>query len=499
MTLRKPLRYALALTLALLMGLVAAGTIPLPGWRLPLGLLLVASVVAVAVPLVVPKWRNTLALFLLWLVLEDLLRKFMGNDLRIALVKDAIFLVVLAGLLGEKRVHKGWSGATGGAGVAFFLLFAWALVMSVPTGLEDLRLPLSALRLYFFYAPLVLVGYVLARDIADLEKWVLRFIAIGAGAILVGIVQAFLGPTFLAPEKETPGLGLLVVIRGTEESGEIFRPSGTFVSSGRYASMAVVIFAIALAATFLMRPPRRKLAFAGLVLASAGIWISGGRGGVVAAFIILVFSLLAVPISGFRVAAKKWFFGVAAGIAALAIIAFLLPSMFGNRVIWYRSTLDPRSDQTEWTSRATSYWGDTLEGIEIGGVLGRGTGSESLGRQYILEGGLTTNIGLYRVEGGYGSIAIELGAVGLILWVAWSLLWVIRQWRCIQAVKGTALAGAGVALFIWILFFLFLGIFGGLASFQNYFPNAYFWLLSGILFSLPAIAKGADVSPDVAP
>ena len=46
-------------------------------------------------------------------------------------------------------------------------------------------------------------------------------------------------------------------------------------------------------------------------------------------------------------------------------------------------------------------------------------------------------------------------------------------------------AAAGFVLFAWMIFFLFIGFAGGLQAFQNYIANAYFWLLSGLMFALP--------------
>ena len=41
----------------------------------------------------------------------------------------------------------------------------------------------------------------------------------------------------------------------------------------------------------------------------------------------------------------------------------------------------------------------------------------------------------------------------------------------------------------WMVNWLVISFFGGLANFQNYIPNAYFWLLSGVLFALPTLRE----------
>jgi len=182
----------------------------------------------------------------------------------------------------------------------------------------------------------------------------------------------------------------------------------------------------------------------------------------------------------------------ALGLGAVFLISALVPDLFTSRLDWYLQTLDPRSSENEWSFRWDAYGGDTRRGIDIGGLVGQGTGRESLGKQYLYGGPEGTPAGLYQVEGGYASIAVEWGAVGLALWSLWTLAWLYRQWRCIRATPSGPLRAMGVVLWGWMIFFLIIGFFGGLQGFQNYVPNAYFWLLSGVIFGLPQLAASSE-------
>jgi O-antigen ligase len=104
--------------------------------------------------------------------------------------------------------------------------------------------------------------------------------------------------------------------------------------------------------------------------------------------------------------------------------------------------------------------------------------------------------GLYQVEGGYAAVAVEMGAIGLALWLAWSIAWVGRQWRCIRAARGRHAAASGFVLFGWMLSFLFVGFVVGLQVFQNFVTNAYFWLLSGVIFAIPFTVAGSSPAAD---
>ena len=41
----------------------------------------------------------------------------------------------------------------------------------------------------------------------------------------------------------------------------------------------------------------------------------------------------------------------------------------------------------------------------------------------------------------------------------------------------------------WIGYYLFLGFVPGFQSFQNYYANAYLWILSGVVFALGATER----------
>ena len=68
--------------------------------------------------------------------------------------------------------------------------------------------------------------------------------------------------------------------------------------------------------------------------------------------------------------------------------------------------------------------------------------------------------------------------------------------RVVWALRNEPLGHAGLVLLGWIVIFLFLGFVAGFQEFQNYLGNAYFWLISGIVFGLPlARFRHADGKP----
>jgi hypothetical protein len=65
---------------------------------------------------------------------------------------------------------------------------------------------------------------------------------------------------------------------------------------------------------------------------------------------------------------------------------------------------------------------------------------------------------------------------------------VARQYRAVSSSRPSDVAAGGLVLLSWVVLFLFVFFFSGFQVFQNYVSNAYFWLLSGVLFALTATA-----------
>lgn len=501
---------------AALLGLLASGrTAALPGASATLGLVaslppaaLIAGFGAVALaPALTRHWETATGVLFAWLVVEDLVRKLAGNDLRVYFVKDLFFaLAVVALATSGTGLARDLRQATGAAGRVLGVLVVWAVVLSVPTALEDWRIPVVGLRLDFLYVPLVVAGWRIARDQGRLVRWLTGLALLSGIGSLIGVVQAFVGPSFLAPGVPVRGLGNLVLVRGTATSGPVYRPTGTFVDPGRFSSFANVGLALCLAALFVTVGGRRRLVAAATAACGAGVWVSGGRAGFIAAVALIALAVIGGPWALGRPSLSRAGGVVLAALMGLAVLSVTAPELLETRLRWYQETLDPRSPTNEWAFRWRSYSGATAGGIFRGGLVGQGTGRESLGKQYLYEGGDPADAEIYgyQTEGGYAAVAIEWGVVGLALWVTWTAAWLARAHGAVRRRRGDPVAASAVVLVAWLWFFLVIGFFGGLQGFQNYLANAYFWLLSGVVFGIGAstvhdtVGRAAEPEPVVA-
>ena len=102
------------LGLAVLLGALVADAFPFPiPVDLPPVALFAGVLILAALPLLVGRWVLTLGIFLVWLVVEDLVRKLAGNNLAVYFVKDLIYLVLLFALFTIRILAAGVAAGDG--------------------------------------------------------------------------------------------------------------------------------------------------------------------------------------------------------------------------------------------------------------------------------------------------------------------------------------------------------------------------------------------------
>ena len=463
-------------------------SLPLPSaLEFPPPVLLIALIGLVALPFLASKWRVTFWALLAWFMVEDLIRKYLGNDIRVYFMKDGLYLMLVVGLLIDPAVRGVWKRATGSAAAWLYAMIAWSVVLSIPMAFVDWRIPLIALKLDWQYVPLVIAGYLLASEEGGVRRLLTGFVILGIPVCLVGIIQAQFGPDFLRPTVVTEASQLLRL--DLTRTHDVFQPTGTFVDAGRFGTMAMLTYVSALALLLLAHRTStargRAFAVIGVIVAAGAIWAHGGKTGIIVAAAIAVIAALAPAFSDRRLAVLRATLAVALVLGAVLLMFVLFPQLSANRVAYLSERLDPRVSTNEWQSRINGWRAATIEGVRIGGVMGAGTGAGSLGLQYLGEGSSVT--GVEQVEGGYASVGQQWGFIGLLLWLGWTIAWTGRLWRCSKGARGTPFAGVGLLITSWVVIFLFVSFVGGFQSFQNYYANAYLWVFFGIVFAFPAI------------
>lgn len=458
------------------------------------------GVALISIALVILRnWRAGFYFFLVWLLFEDLIRKYLGNNLAIFFAKDALVGLCYVSLV--LAIRRKEVKAFRPPFLLFLMFFFWLAVLEVFNPYSPSPFyGFLGLKVDFFYIPLMFLSYALIRDERDLHRFLLIFMLLAIVISGLGILQAIIGPTFLNPPtlqrdiRELSSLDKVAPLTGQV----FFLPCAVFVSTGRFAFYLILAVAVSMgtAGYFVLSWLKgRKLTYLGIGTVAVAIMLSGSRG----AFLFSLISALALSAGFLWGAPWRWGRGrrLVKAIrrslifAALALAAFMLifPTAAGSRLDFYSQTLLPSSSAYELSNRSWTYPMQELDRAFTGPhwIVGNGTGVDTLGNQYVSRL-LHKPVPDVAVEEGFGQMIAEMGILAPILWVLWSIGLLVPCWRIVKTLKETRFFPIAIAI-VWYAFLLLFGLtYLGLDAYQNYVNNAFLWLLVGILFRLPELA-----------
>jgi hypothetical protein len=191
-----------------------------------------ACAVAVAI---LRNWRSGFYLFLVWLLFEDLARKYLGNGTALFFGKDILVgLVYVSFFVALRRRREKVPRPPFLLPLALFVWLAAAQVFNPNS--PSVLYGLLGFKLYFYYVPLMFVGYAFVQNEEVLRKFLVVNGLLAGVISALGIIQAiqgnsFLNPTHLAPELEDLGN----LYKTSPLTGRLVSlPDSVFVSAGRY-------------------------------------------------------------------------------------------------------------------------------------------------------------------------------------------------------------------------------------------------------------------------
>jgi hypothetical protein len=474
-----------------------------------IGLACVGSAFAVAI---LKNWRNGLYFFLTWLLFEDFVRKFLGNNMAIYFAKDALVALVYLAFFIEYRRNQVKTFRP--AFLTILLLFVWFGFMQVFNPASSTVLyGVLGMKLYFSYIPLLFLGYALINSEAELRKFFIVniFLALIIGGL--GIAQSITGPSFLNPAKPAEEIRELSTLYRTSPISGVsaYRASSVFVSAGRYTDFILIAWLLVLGYTgyLLLRHKRgRNLAFITVTAMYAAIILGAARAlfmwGTGSAIVIAAAFLWGAPwkqrevIRVFRTMQRA----AMAIVLAMVALFFIFPDQLAARLTIYSETLTPGSSASELQHRTWDYpLENFLKAFRYDRwPYGFGVGTASLGVQYMAHTlhQIPMNIG---VESGFGTLIVEMGVGGLALWLITGAAILLSAWKVVKKLRGSPWFPIAFVIF-WNAFILFFPVtFTSLAVYQDFVVNAYLWLTLGILFRLPTLTLSTQfaLTPALAP
>lgn len=448
-------------------------------------------------------WRAGFYIFIVWLLFEDFVRKYMGNNMLIYFVKDALAAIVYFSFfhaVSQRRAIRFRFPF-----LIFIGFFFWlGILQCFNPNSPSLLYGLLGVKLYFYYIPLLFVGYELIRTDQDLHRFLLVNMVLGCAIAAVGIIQSIVGQSFLNPSvlaSDIRALGTLYRVDPVS-GATLYQPNSVFVSAGRFDIYLILAWLLGLgsAGYLLLRRERgQSIIFGGLAVIAVAALMSAGRGALLYAlgsgFVLAAAFLWGAPWSqkqAHKLIKAIWRITAVAGIGVLIAVS-VFPSAVGIRLSYYAATILPSSPTEQLTGRLESYPIQEFKKAftEDGWLFGNGIGTASLGVQYVSRwvGKPRPNVG---VESGYGNIMLEYGVVGLFLWWVWTAALLISAWKVVRKLRQTVYFPVAFAIFWFAFLILYPMTYGTLNSYQDFIFNAYLWLLIGILFRLPKLASGVE-------
>jgi hypothetical protein len=446
-------------------------------------------------------WRLGVFTFFVWILFEDFVRKWLGNEMALYFVKDVLIgITYLSYFLFVWRFRQ--ERVRNQLRVPLLMMFGWACAQSVNAGVSDILVPVVGLRMSFLYVPMLYLGYSFFRDERELKRFFILTLTLSIFVSVLGIVQSIVGVEFLNPES-APNLRLTLIRVAPGSNLLVPRPTSTFVDPGRYAQYLFIIVYVGfgiLGYILTQRPKAslrlRLLIILSWVVALVALFISGQRAAI-------VWLILSVPVVGgaylygmgpqrrarHRFPASRLLFTGALG---LYLVSVFFPLRYQAVFDFYQKTINPTSQYSEFETRPRSYWGDIVKAFQSSGLTGHGTGTASLGLQYIASyrTGQVIDVhndrtGVYNTEGGYASVLWEWGVVGLCLWLLWTTLLLYKLIQEVRRLRHTRFYWLAVAVTLYAFFLLFPWFYFGIQVYQQYVAQAFLWFMVGMVFRLP--------------
>src|SRR5713101_4753795 len=428
-------------------------------------------------------WQKGLYFFLTWLLFEDFARKYLGNNMAIYFAKDVLAAVVYLSFFLAYRRKEVTSFRP--PFLVPVLLFVWFGVMQVfnPAS-TNLMYGALGLKLFFYYVPLLFVGYAVLNSEAELRRFFFVNMILAAIIVSLGIAQAIIGHTFLNPVTLGEDIrSLSTLYRVSPISGlTMYRPNSVFVSTGRFGNFLLVtwLLVFGFSGYLVLRHKRgRSLAFIVLALTAAGLALCSSRGVVLwssgSAIVGSVAFVWGAPWREREVlrvlrTVQRTTLSIVLGIVIL--LATYPEALFFNDAA-STETLSPSSSASELQHRTWTYPIQNFLGAFTfeRWPYGYGIGTNSLGAQYVAKF-FHAKPPVAGVESGFGALVVEMGIGGLVLWLVMTFAILFSAWRVVKKLRGSPWFPLAFVIFWYAGLLLIPMTFNGIQPYEDFVLNA---------------------------
>jgi hypothetical protein len=365
-------------------------------------------------------------------------------------------------------------------------VFNPAAVSPVPSFLNS--------RIFWEMLPLYFIGFISLRSKKDWRVLFFTFLVVTTINGIVGAYQASVGPDEIVnwgPGYKEQIIDAGRVTKASDRITNILRPFGLGSDSGFSGSIGVV--AVPMVIALLSTPFNLKrfglssllqqfftIALIGGLVAGVftAIAVSGSRSNVLFGFICLGLTLFVLALRGSK---TKLILGaiISTLLAAVVLqVLFVVAPFFADRYSSVGSVEDT-AKTFEQENRAVQVTTIPLS-LAMRYPLGDGLDYAGPGADFANRlAGTKRRPKSENTENNINIVLLTQGLLGLGLWLALHLQFIVKAWQATNKVVDDELRVYMSAAFVVILFFLIYWPFGNLISFPQ---NTLFWLLPGMVF-----------------
>ena len=426
-------------------------------------------------------WRKGVFLLLIWLYLEDPIRKFIPGRAPWLIVAKVPFIIFIyfsffvVTQLNEKR--ELWRSPI----LTPLLIFATiCIAQSFNPKIPMWQIPIIGLLFYIVYVPFLYLGYYMF----DNKDSLLRFCSL---YILIAIPLCILSFSELV---DATNVSILQELTKTFEHefrssayGVVPLSSSIFRSADQFAKHMMILFFIGLGSY--NSTQRTRFHFLSIIAALTGLIISNRRGQlyVTTPGLVCFFSLLVYKATKYR-EIQKSYTRFLTKIPLLVIVVLLALYLF-NFSFFQSSVLQfqVESAYESMSIRGPRVFSTIANAYNAVGLWGLGTGMQSQGVQYA--GFDPREYGSLIVEYGLGKIWVELGVIGFIVYIWLIISVVLIGFKAMNQCNSRDLYTLGVGLFLFVVLMIILSMKGH-QILSDASMQFHFWFLLGVLLRLPS-------------
>jgi hypothetical protein len=445
--------------------------------------LLLGAIAPIAVFFAVRYWRSALLGVFVLLVFEGALRKwaFPWAQAQIYLVKDVILLGAYVGFLLERRKKQTFADAPL-IRIVLIVSFAFGCIEVLNPYSPSVLVGLMGLKTYFLYAPLAFILPYVFKSREHLLSLIRGYLLITIPVAVLGFIQVAAGPdSFLntyVSYDDTTAIG----VRFGQEN-DLVRTSGTFSYISGYSAFLSFIAFLTIGYNIAQgwRVRGNIIPLAALTLAVGAMFTTGSRAP--------VYTLVAASPAILWLAVRSRVMALNTAVRLCLLLPIIAVVAINLSPRAFEGFVDRASDsQDSASSRILFGLSEAVGALEEVPAFGMGIGVTHPSALMLTGDSSPWWLQDVSVEGEMARVAVELGAIGVLLVFGLRILVAVFAFRSALSFRDPTFRALGIGFAVYLA----LGIIGSIIL--NPTAGLYYWGSLGVVLTMRRLEQTAHAN-----